>query len=167
MLSLLWFSADSLGITGTGGDQLLSPLTSHLDKIRSHQTVYASQRHKALHRISTTSMPSKRSSYASDTSSKNENPRKRRRYSDSSAHSDSDDEGESLKVYIVQAKLAAEVVEEMYSLIETASALNFESVSNAKDASIVITNVHMRGRLERHIPWDIAVSRGHAISRPI
>ena len=71
--------------------------------------------------------------------------------------SDSDEEKESLKVHIVQTKLTSEAIDELYNLVETASALQLEIAPNVEDASIVITAVRMRNRLERHIPWNIAV----------
>lgn len=60
-----------------------------------------------------------------------------------------------VKVYIVQAKLDVPTIAELFSLAER----HTNGVcKNAADADVILTVVTMRRRLERHVPWDIAVS---------
>ncbi|KAH6913918.1 DNA polymerase mu [Coprinopsis sp. MPI-PUGE-AT-0042] len=101
-------------------------------------------------------MAPKRPPNVSETSSENESPRKRRRRSISSPRSDSDEEDEGLKVYIVQTKLAPEAIQELYELVETGSTFQLELTPNVEDASIIITGIRMRSRLERHVGWKTA-----------
>lgn len=103
-------------------------------------------------------MAPKRPTNFSESSSENESPRKRRRRSVSPPRSDSDEEDEGLTVYIVQAKLAPDAIQELYDLIEVGSNLELEVTPNVEDANIIITSIHMRSRLERHVGWNVAVS---------
>lgn len=60
-----------------------------------------------------------------------------------------------IKIHILQAKLQPDILSELYALAESSGAT---LVAEAKDAEVVITAIGMRKRLERHIPWEIAVS---------
>lgn len=67
-----------------------------------------------------------------------------------------------LKVYIVQAKIEEKSLFELYHLIETnqtnpEKGVQFELSNDYVDADIIITNIRMKKRLERHIQWDIGV----------
>lgn len=79
------------------------------------------------------------------------------------ADSSDDDEQRPLKVYIVQAKLEPETITELYRLIEgfaprgNGPGLQLELCSEVTDADVVVTDVHMRRRFERHVDWNIAV----------
>ncbi|KAG5726747.1 DNA-directed DNA/RNA polymerase mu [Termitomyces sp. T112] len=65
-----------------------------------------------------------------------------------------------IKVYILQAKLDATAVAELYTLIESCKdvpdGLRLQLCGNPSDADVILSNVHMRKRLERHLDWDIA-----------
>jgi hypothetical protein len=65
----------------------------------------------------------------------------------------------SLKVYIVQAKLDEKTIRELHDLIEHSSPhnLGLDLCNNAADADIILTNIGMKKRLERHVDWKIAV----------
>jgi len=66
----------------------------------------------------------------------------------------------SLKVYIVQAKLDEKAIHELHDLIEHSSPphnLGLELCNNPADADIILTNIRMKKRLERHVDWKIAV----------
>ena len=65
------------------------------------------------------------------------------------------------KVYIVQAKLD---VESIATLIALADRHTGGVCRNANDADVLITAVSMRRRLERHVPWEIAVGIGGGAS---
>ncbi|KAJ3737501.1 DNA polymerase mu [Lentinula guzmanii] len=121
---------------------------------------------------------SKRSANESSTSSP---PHKRRRSSSSNSYTaaNSDAEESPLNVFLLDAKMKPETIEELSSIID-----NFRNVDkhlslkeksgsserelhlcpNMKDADVVITVVHMRKRLERHVDWSIA--RQKAIVTP-
>lgn len=64
----------------------------------------------------------------------------------------------------MQAKLDVQAIDELYSLIETTSndtdahGLRLEPCPEVSHADIIITNVTMRRRLERHVDWNLAVS---------
>ncbi len=61
-----------------------------------------------------------------------------------------------VKIYLVQAKLDVATVAKLYALAE----LHSQGVcKNAEDADVIVTTVAMRRRLERHVPWEIAVSQ--------
>jgi hypothetical protein len=104
----------------------------------------------------------KRVSLASNADS----PRKRRR--SFSPDTDASDDGcsdveheDAIKIFIVPAKLDSSSIEELTSLIDHAcgpSQLSFTLVHEPSEADIIVTAVHMRQRLERHVPWSVAVS---------
>lgn len=72
-----------------------------------------------------------------------------------------------VKLYLVQAKLSEESISELFSLAErhnlrvsksrTGEEVTLELCPSAEQSDVVITNVRMRKRLERHIDWDLAV----------
>lgn len=63
-----------------------------------------------------------------------------------------------LRVYVVQAKLDEKEIADIYRLVEShASGLHLQLSSSPETADIIITAVHMLKRLERHVPWDVAV----------
>ncbi|KAJ7496908.1 DNA polymerase mu [Mycena latifolia] len=73
-----------------------------------------------------------------------------------------------VKLYLVQAKLNAQSISELFSLAErhnlrvsksrneAQAETKLEWCPTAEESDIIITNVHMRKRLERHIAWDLA-----------
>ncbi|KAJ2924272.1 hypothetical protein H1R20_g12822, partial [Candolleomyces eurysporus] len=98
--------------------------------------------------------------------------KKRRRRSragaGAAADSSSEDEARPLRVYIVQAKLTPDAINELYQLVEDfasshpeTEAMEMELCSDAKKADIVVTAVHMKPRLERHIDWSIAIIKSY------
>ena len=95
----------------------------------------------------------------SSTDSEAEHSRKRIR--SSSPASDSE-ERLSWKVYIVPAKVDEKEMQELSRLIDDTdqdeSVARFELTSNHAEADVIITNLRMRKRFERHIPWNMAVS---------
>lgn len=112
-------------------------------------------------------MPPKRrnepgsSSSESDPDSSPQRKRSKRNRPYSQSDGDSDEEHTDLAVYVVQAKIDAETTNELYRLVEGFSPTKgpqLELCSAVEDADIVITNVRMRRRFERHVPWNIAVS---------
>ncbi|KAJ7772121.1 hypothetical protein DFH07DRAFT_734435 [Mycena maculata] len=72
----------------------------------------------------------------------------------------------TVKLYLVQAKLSAQDISELLSLAErhnlrvsklrTGEEVTFQLCPSAEQSDVVITNVRMRKRLERHIVWDLA-----------
>lgn len=65
-----------------------------------------------------------------------------------------------IKVHILQAKFDPATVDELYALIDSrhsGGSLEFEHCGDASNAHIIVTNIHMRKRLERHLDWNIAV----------
>jgi len=60
-----------------------------------------------------------------------------------------------VKIYIVQAKLDESALSELLNLAERHSERLCEV---ADEADVIITAIRMRRRLERHIPWTLAVS---------
>jgi hypothetical protein len=70
-----------------------------------------------------------------------------------------------IKVYIVQTKLDPETLLELYRVVEghqvfaepSGSGVKFDLCQDVDKAEVVVTAVHMRRRLERHVEWDIAV----------
>ncbi len=76
-------------------------------------------------------------------------PTKQRKTSTASTNALAD-----IKVFIVQAKLD---VGTLASLVGLADRETGGVCKNAQDADVIITAVSMRRRLERHVPWDIAV----------
>ncbi|KAJ7188691.1 hypothetical protein C8R46DRAFT_1157626 [Mycena filopes] len=99
-------------------------------------------------------------------------PTKRRKTSDSDSSSERVPSPRiptsgAVKLYIVQAKLSPQNISELFSLAEThnlrvaKSQRSHEEIQlvlcpSAEESDIVITNVHMRQRLERHLDWDLA-----------
>lgn len=74
-----------------------------------------------------------------------------------------EDEHNLVRVLILDAKMDPSVVQELHELVENFDsvadpAVHLQLTSAAENADVVITNVHMRQRLERHIPWKLAVS---------
>ncbi|KAJ7502982.1 DNA polymerase mu [Mycena galericulata] len=75
-----------------------------------------------------------------------------------------------VKLYLVQAKLSAQNISELFSLAESHNLrvaksgtgrgakeeVTLELCPSPEQSDVVITNVHMRKRLERHIDWDLA-----------
>ncbi|KAJ6497660.1 hypothetical protein C8R45DRAFT_822634 [Mycena sanguinolenta] len=75
-----------------------------------------------------------------------------------------------VKLYLVQAKLTAQEISQLFSLAEMhnlrvsksrntsfkSDSTELQLSSTSEDADIIITNVRMRKRLERHIDWNLA-----------
>ncbi|TFY83154.1 hypothetical protein EWM64_g845 [Hericium alpestre] len=61
-----------------------------------------------------------------------------------------------VKIFVLQTKLEAPTIAELLFLIERSGA---ELCKDVKEASVIITAVRMRKRLERHIDWKIAKSK--------
>ncbi|KAA1470530.1 Nucleotidyltransferase [Dentipellis sp. KUC8613] len=61
-----------------------------------------------------------------------------------------------VKLYVLQAKMTAAEIGELYGLAERGGA---EICKDVEDAELIITNVSMRKRLERHIDWNVAKSK--------
>ncbi|KAJ3877929.1 DNA polymerase mu [Lentinula edodes] len=83
----------------------------------------------------------------------------------------------SLNIYLLDAKLKPDAVEEISALVDKFHNVDGNSSSkeeyterelqlcpNVEDADVIITVVHMRKRLERHVDWNIA--RRKAIVTP-
>ena len=77
-----------------------------------------------------------------------------------------------MKVYIVQAKLDADTITELYHAIEGFAlkdgnsderALQLKLCPEVMDADVVLTAVRMRKRFERHVDWKIAVRVFHCV----
>ncbi|OCH93467.1 Nucleotidyltransferase [Obba rivulosa] len=63
---------------------------------------------------------------------------------------------QDVKIYIVQAKLDVATISELYMLAER----NADAVCrDPEDADVIVTAVHMRRRLERHVPWKLAKTK--------
>ena len=80
--------------------------------------------------------------------------------SSSTCDGNSESMSRSLRVYIVQAKLDENTIHELHDLIEHSSPphnLGLELCNNPADADIILTNIRMKKRLERHVDWKIAV----------
>ncbi|TFK23154.1 Nucleotidyltransferase [Coprinopsis marcescibilis] len=112
-------------------------------------------------------MPSKRPAARSHSHSPSLNdarPNKRSRTSFSPSPSESgqaEDSEHPLHVFVVQEKLTPEVISQLHCLIERFSQRDggepaLQLVSNVSDADVIITAIHMRRRLERHVPWELA-----------
>jgi len=82
------------------------------------------------------------------------------------------DEGEPLLVYILPGKILPDEMSELIMLVESynlerasmshqgqnlVQELNLQLTGDAERASIIVTAIRMRQRLERHIDWRIAV----------
>ena len=66
-----------------------------------------------------------------------------------------------IQVYVVQAKIDGHVLSELFRLAERHCK---RLLGDVEDADVVITAVTMRKRLERHIPWEVAV-RNHPFTQ--
>lgn len=111
---------------------------------------------------------SSRSSSLSSSRSVTGATRSHKRFRSSSSYDDHSDSNRSLKVYIVQAKLDEKTIHELHDLIEHSSPshnLGLELCNNAADADIILTNIRMKKRLERHVDWKIAVCYRFSILR--
>nr|BAD89435.1 DNA polymerase mu [Coprinopsis cinerea] len=103
-------------------------------------------------------------------SSSNERSHKRARtaFSPSPVTSDSEQDSDVLKVYLVQAKLGPAEITELYQLVESCPEhggdLHLQLVPEVIESDIIITAVRMKRRLERHVDWKIA--RQKAIVTP-
>ncbi|KAG8221279.1 hypothetical protein J3R82DRAFT_1445 [Butyriboletus roseoflavus] len=72
-----------------------------------------------------------------------------------------------LRIYIISAKLLPGTLENLVNLVEehtahhgnTASAQNFELATDIDHADVIVTAVHTRPRLERHISWEVAKTK--------
>ncbi|KAJ2917762.1 hypothetical protein MD484_g2678, partial [Candolleomyces efflorescens] len=101
--------------------------------------------------------------YTSSESEPERRSKKRQRTAAGTGDSDAEDQTRPLRVYIIQAKLTPDAINELYQLVEdfASSRLKTEAMemvlcSDAKKADIIITAVHMKPRLERHINWSVA-----------
>ena len=100
------------------------------------------------------------------TDSESERVRKRIR---SSSPFPEREQSSTLKIYIVQAKLDEKELQDLFRLIDDSQlddqrqevGTHFVATSNHHDADVIVTNLRMKKRFERHLPWTIAVrSRG-------
>ena len=97
----------------------------------------------------------------SSTDSEAEHARKRFRSSSPASESE---ERRTLRIYIVQAKVDVNEMQDLYRLIDDTQAdqgetvTRFELTTNHAEADVIITKLRMKKRFERHIPWNIAVS---------
>ncbi|KDR75668.1 hypothetical protein GALMADRAFT_248274 [Galerina marginata CBS 339.88] len=116
----------------------------------------------------------KRSSLSTSTSSESDSdsgttrPSKRLRSSSPTGSTD-ESKNSPLKVYIVQAKLDEKVIRELFDMVEAASrrdhrhkassaggGVDLELCSSVMDTDVIVTNVRMKKRFERHVDWNIA-----------
>jgi len=114
-------------------------------------------------------MPFKRPSPTRDSSqsSSNTGPRLKRARSRSPSHDQASSSSHItvITVYIVQAKLDPEIVSDLFRVAEGdqvfedghRNGVRFNLCHDVGEAEVVVTAVHMRRRLERHIDWGIAV----------
>ena len=91
-------------------------------------------------------------------------PRKRR-FSESSSTfslgSGEEADQKPIRVCIVDAKLDSSAVQEIHNLLESPAnhpSLRLEECSDVGKADVIVTAIHMRRRLERHLDWNLAVS---------
>lgn len=95
----------------------------------------------------------------SSTDSEAEHSRKRIRSSSPASESE---ERPTWKIYIVPAKVDEKEIQELSRLIDDTdqyeAVTRFELTSNHEEADVIITNLRMKKRFERHIPWNMAVS---------
>jgi DNA polymerase mu len=97
----------------------------------------------------------------SSTDSEAEHARKRIR---SSSPASEREDSRTLKIYIVQAKVDEKELQQLFRLIDDSQAnhrtnerlTRFELTINIAEADVIITNLRMKKRFERHIPWNIA-----------
>jgi DNA polymerase mu len=100
-----------------------------------------------------------RSSSLSSSASVASSPRSHKRLR-SSSNDDDDSKNKPLKVYIIQAKLDEKAIRELFDLIEHPSPrqnLGLMLCSSAEEADIILTNIRMKKRFERHVDWKTAV----------
>lgn len=81
---------------------------------------------------------------------------------------DVDSDDSVIKVYVLQSKMEEQTISHLFSLVENLASLPskhdentpfmLELCQNVREADVVLTNIRMRRRLERHMPWDLAVS---------
>lgn len=114
-------------------------------------------------------MPFKRPSPTRDSSqsSSTTGPRLKRARSRSPSHDQASSSSHItvITVYIVQAKLDPEIVSDLFRVAEGdrvfedghRNGIKFRLCHDVGEAEVVVTAVHMRRRLERHIDWEIAV----------
>lgn len=70
-----------------------------------------------------------------------------------------------LRVHIIPAKLKTSALEDLVDLVEKpptqnagqAGARNLELAADLVHADVIVTAVHTKPRLERHIRWEVAV----------
>lgn len=70
-----------------------------------------------------------------------------------------------IQVYIISAKLLPVALEDLVNLVENnatsqrdrAGACNLELTLDLDHADVIVTAVHTRPRLERHVRWEVAV----------
>jgi DNA polymerase mu len=89
-------------------------------------------------------------------------PKRRRSDSIDSIESWDGTSNQKLIVYVVQAKLDEEQTSDIYHLIDShrpreGDGLQLQLCSDPEKADIIITNVRMPKRLERHLDWSLAV----------
>lgn len=106
-------------------------------------------------------MPAKRTA-PPDSASSDHPPKRRRSDSIDSIESWDGASNQNLKVYVVQAKLDENEISEIYNLIESHASregdgLKLQLSTEPDKADVIITNVRMPKRLERHLDWRIAV----------
>ena len=109
---------------------------------------------------------------SSETDTDSESGRIYKRYRSSSTDGSEGGDGSRnrpVKVYIVQAKFDDQTLRDLFDLVELAREgkgpsvrpLNLEICKDPEDADIIITNIRMRKRFERHVDWRIAVRHHH------
>ncbi|PPQ87454.1 hypothetical protein CVT25_008190 [Psilocybe cyanescens] len=113
------------------------------------------------------------SSNSSSGSSTIGSPHKRLRSDYDDNLTDEEDGHAPLKVYVIQEKLGENTVQELYNLIDSTPTsaqrvtstsdgaeenyhLHLELCGDPKDADIIVTNIRMKKRLERHVDWNTA-----------
>ncbi|CAK5281847.1 unnamed protein product [Mycena citricolor] len=75
-----------------------------------------------------------------------------------------------IKVYIIRAKLSTEEILDLMSLVDQYNEHRYQAqpelvlCPHPEEADVVITNVHMRQRLERHLEWVLASEK--AVVKP-
>jgi DNA polymerase mu len=124
-------------------------------------------------------MPFKRPSRTRDSSvsSSNTGPRLKRvrSQSPSEGQASSNTRLTDIAIYIVQTKLNHEITAELFRIAEGDQVfvdpsgkhhgVRFHLCHDVGEAEVIVTAVHMRRRLERHIDWEIAV-RSSSLSLP-
>ncbi|KAF8911503.1 DNA polymerase mu [Gymnopilus junonius] len=109
--------------------------------------------------------PAHRSNSNTDTDSEEHRPSKRFRSTSTEVSGDGTEPTTGpIKIYIVQEKLDDKTIRELFDLVELAqkgrppsvAPLNLEICKNAEGADLIITNIRMKKRFERHVLWNIA-----------